>query len=65
MKGGQQAAEGFESVETFTVERNDGGQRFAEHRGRLDDELDAMAVAEIVEKDVFVIIADAGGGIER
>jgi hypothetical protein len=31
---------------------------------RSDDELDTLAVAEIVEKNVFIIASDAAGGIE-
>lgn len=65
MKGRKQATDGFEPVEPFTVEGDYSGKRRTSRRGRLTDELDMLAVAEIVEKDVFVIIADAVGGIDR
>ncbi len=65
MKGCKKATDGFEPVEPLTVEGDYSGERFANRRGRPTDDLDTLAIAEIVEKDVFVIIADAGGGIER
>lgn len=64
MKGCKQATDGFEPVEPLTVEGDYSGERFANRRGRPTVDLDTLAIAEIVEKDVFVII-DAGGGIER
>ena len=64
VKGGQQAVKGFEPVEPVPIEGNDGGKRLADHRVRFDHELDALAVAEIVEKDVFAIVRDAIGGLE-
>lgn len=64
MKGREQATDGFEPVEPLTGEGNYSGERFANRRGRPTVDLDTLAIAEIVEKDVFVIIADAGGGID-
>ena len=65
MKGCKQATDGFEPVEPLTVEGDYSGERLANRRGRPTDDLDMLAIAEIIEEDVFVIIADAGGGIER
>lgn len=65
MKGRKQAADRFEPVESFTVEGDYGGKRLTSRRGRLKDELDMLAVAEIVEKDLFAIITDRVGGIDR
>ena len=65
MKGREQATDGFEPVEPLTVERDYSGEGLANRRGRPTVDLDTLAIAEIVEKDVFVIITDAGGGIER
>lgn len=64
VKGGQQTAKGSDTIESIPTQRNDGGKGSVDRRGRLDDELDTLAVTEIVEKDVFVMVSDAVGGIE-
>ncbi len=65
MKGRKQATDGFEPVESFTVEGDYSGESLANRHSRLMDELDTLAITEVIEKDVFVIIADAVGGIDR
>lgn len=65
MKGREQATDGFEPVEPLTVEGDYSGERFANRRGRPTVDLDTLAITKVVEKDVFVIVADAVGGIDR
>jgi len=65
VKRGEQTGQGFEPVETITIERDDGGKGLSGSRCRLDDELDALAVTEIVEKDVCAVVSATIGSLER
>lgn len=64
MKGREQATDGFEPVEPLTVEGDYSGERLA-NGCRPTVDLDTLAITKFVEKDVFVIVADAVGGIDR
>ena len=65
MERGQQPGQGFEAIEARAGERNDRGQRLVESDPRLDIDLEALAVAEIIETDILAIAADVGGRRDR
>ncbi len=65
MKSGEQAANGFEPVEAFQAERDEGAERFGRRRrGRLNKPY-ALAVAEIENQIGLAVGVDADSGVNR